>query len=90
MIAVCMIMWIFLSFFPAIKTGRYTHEKKTRDIVEVKRLRLDKDTFTSISQKEKDFEDIIEKVVELDKIINRHDPDFEDKLQKIQEDFLVS
>ncbi|XP_064634405.1 nuclear receptor subfamily 1 group D member 2-like isoform X2 [Lineus longissimus] len=73
----------------AIKTGRYTHEKKTRDIVEVKRLRLDKDSsFITISQKEKDFEDIIEKVVQLDKIINRHDPNFEEKVVKIQEDFL--
>ncbi|XP_074660344.1 peroxisome proliferator-activated receptor delta-like [Tubulanus polymorphus] len=72
----------------AIKTGRYTHAKKTKDIVEMKELRKAKVASTILENKVSEIQSIINQVIELDHLINRHPPDFEFIAQKSQQEFL--
>lgn len=82
--------------YAAIKTGRYTHEKKTRDIEEVKRLqqqqRMQMNGTLVPCKSEK-------KEVELDSIIRHitashqeqtpHTAEFFEKLPQLEKEFLV-
>ena len=44
-VAIHIVKYTFL--IPAIKTGRYTHEKKARDIEEVKKIKIEQSTVST-------------------------------------------
>lgn len=77
----------------AIKTGRYTHQKKTKDIEEVKRLQLVEkmkaDGQTVIETQEEELEKIIEHITTVHKQQTPHTPEFFEKLPEKEKEFMV-
>lgn len=84
--------------YPAIKTGRYTHEKKTRDIQEVKRLqqqqkllsegKLPLMCYDPLSPSK--LEKIIQQITQVHVQQTPHTPEFFEKLPEKEKEFLVS
>ena len=81
--------------FTAIKTGRYTHEKKTRDIEEVKRLQRreavqnTKRGIQSPEDREAELEKIIKHITAAHLQQTPHSPDFFQKLPQREAEYLV-
>ena len=80
-------------YFPGIKTGRYTYEKRRKDTVEV-RLMKAKEAEDSALKCEEDRQEqikqLIEEVVEARRR-NYKDSDQDDnRLKELQKDFIVS
>ena len=81
--------------FSAIKTGRYTHEKKTRDIEEVKRLQ----NREAVQNKARGIQSTADREAELERIIKHittahleqtpHSPEFFQKLPEKEAEYLV-
>lgn len=83
-------------FVVAIKTGRYTHEKKTRDIEEVKRLqqqqRMQLDgtlVQPMVENREQELERIIRQITAVHLQQTPHTPEFFEKLPEREREFLV-
>ena len=80
----------------AIKTGRYTHEKKNRDIEEVKRLELqakmkkEGKMMLTPEEREKELDRIIRHITTVHLQQTPHTPDFFEKLPEREAEFLVS
>ena len=82
-------------FHLAIKTGRYTLEKRTKNTAEVNQMKtLDKIEENQGQEKLKDRTEAIENIVEQITANHRsqlpNSPQFYDKLNKMQTEFLVS
>ena len=79
----------------AIKTGRYTHEKKTRDIEEVKRLQSRAATINKgrglpeTTQREAELERIIKHITAAHLAQTPHSPEFFQKLPEKEAEYLV-
>ena len=86
--------------FTAIKTGRYTHEKKTRDIKEVKRLQEveklkaegryhgDQEAMVDVTDTA-ELERIVKHITDVHKQHTPHTPEFFAKLPQKEKEFLV-
>ena len=88
----------------AIKTGRYTHAKKTKDIQEVKRLQrkqLLREEQTDSSQllpcsvhsdviDDETAEEILDKIMNVHRQQTPHTPEFFEKLSQKEQDYLVN
>ena len=84
-----------LVVFTAIKTGRYTHAKKTKDIEEVKRLQLQeqmkRDGMRVLTPEDRvnDLEKIIRHITTVHQQQTPHTPEFFEKLPQKEKEFLV-
>ena len=89
--ASCLIFNIF--DFSAIKTGRYTHAKRTRDIEELKRIEKKQkveDNTEKTQEKEDTYKELLKQLAQAKNENPYYDSDFIDKLETRQKDFMVS
>lgn len=80
----------------AIKTGRYTHEKKTKDIQEVKRLQLQQKLLSEGKllpaechpMNKSKLESIVKNITQIHVLQTPHTPEFFDKLPDKEKEYL--